>query len=436
MRLLIYVPLLTSRVEYAFQLLFGSALSLAYEFTSDESFFRRSAGPRLNYSEKPLVDGELWLPAGPLLGERGIRPLSPDAFLAEGLPAFFAQSAPGAALPFDLPALAFFLASRYEEYLPFHPDRLGRFPASESFAYRQGFLQQPLVNQWALHLADLLRQRFPGLNIKQPAYHFQPTYDVDLAWAYQHRPAWRLVLASLRDSLTGQWPAFKERAAVLTGRRSDPFYTFDYLKRLHQQYQLTPLYFFLLGNAGTYDKSIRHTVPAFRQLIRKIAQGATVGIHPSFRSNSSAMRLEKEIRRLEAITDRKVLDSRQHFLMLRFPHTYTQLLETGVRNDYSMGFADAPGFRASMATPFPWYNLEKERMESLKVFPFAAMDVTLRQYQRLAPEQAFLQLCRLSDTVRKVGGDFITLWHNSSFSVHHGWCGWREVYEKIVSYAR
>lgn len=436
MRLLAYVPSITPRVAYAFRLLFGHAVALDYELTTDRAYYLTVSGPRLNYSSRPVAEGEAWLPAGPLLWEQGLSGCYPDVFTAEGLPAFFRQEAPGALLPFDLPALAFFMASRYEEYLPFRPDGLGRFPASESLAGRNGFLEQPLVNQWAFLLAALLEQRFPGLVIRRPAYRFCPTYDVDMAWAYRHRPLWRLALASLRSLLAGRWAETIERFAVLTRQRDDPFFTFDDLHQLHQRYALSPAFFLLLGKPGKYDNNIRPGLPAFQELIRNLGQQGELGIHPSFRSNTAPAQLEKEVRRLETITGNTVNNSRQHFLMLHFPVTYNRLTDIGIRNDYSMGFADAVGFRAGLATPYPWYNLEKECTEPLMIHPFAAMDVTLRQYMGLGPEAAFGQLCRLADAVRAVGGHFTTLWHNSSFSVHHGWGGWREVYEKMLSYAR
>jgi hypothetical protein len=438
MELLIYTTALTPRVEYAFHLLFASALKLPYAFTADPEAYRTTTQPRLNYSPMPVAEGELWLPAGPLLWEQGIKEQGVAVFEHEGLPAFFrCEGASGAALPFDLPALAFFLASRYEEYLPFEADSLGRFPAQASLAYRHGFLQQPLINQWARRLAGLLQNRFSALDVQWPPYRFQPTYDIDMAWAYRYRPLWLMAGASLRDLLKGQWGALRERLFVLAGRQQDPFFTFNYLQQLHQEHDLSPAFFFLLGDRGPYDKNIKTTIPAFRQLLRQLAgQAAQAGLHPSFRANTQAGQLETEARRFEQITGQPLRHSRQHFLMLRFPHTYARLLSVGVHHDYSMGFADAVGFRAGLVTPFPWYRLDEERIEPLLIHPFAAMDTSLRKYMGLNPEAALAQLCALADAVRETGGDFTTLWHNSSFSVHHGWLGWQEVYEKAVSYAR
>ena len=43
-------------------------------------------------------------------------------------------------LPFDIFAASFFLVSRYEEYLEYQPDEYGRYQASSSLAFKNGFL--------------------------------------------------------------------------------------------------------------------------------------------------------------------------------------------------------------------------------------------------------------------------------------------------------
>lgn len=436
MKLLAYVPSLSPRVQYAFRILFRSCLKASYELTANRKAYLAADGPRLNYSSAPIAEGELWLPAGPLLWEQSIRPQATEVFQHNGLPAFFRQEATGAAFPFDLPALAFFLASRYEEYLPFSADALERFPASQSLAHREGFLEQPLVNQWALQLGKALKQRFPELELDYPDYRFLPTLDIDMAWAYRHRPLWLNLAGTLRDLATARWGLAYERWACLLGNRPDPFDTFSYLRELHRSEGLSALYFFLLGDYGKYDKNLPVNNPAFRKLAARVADTRNVGLHPSYRSNYKEGQLRKEVRRLKQITGENVHRSRQHFLILRFPETYRRLLAEGIQEDYTMGYADGVGFRAGMATPFSWYDLEAEQMQALKIFPFAAMDVALRRYMALPPEQALARLEELCRQSRAVGGIFITLWHNSSFAEKHGWEGWKPIYEKILAYAR
>ena len=95
-----------------------------------------------------------------------------------------------------------------------------------------------------------------------------------------------------------------------------------------------------------------------------------------------------------------------------------------------MGYADEIGFRASIALSFRWYDLENETVTDLQIFPFQAMDVTLKEYLNLSPDDAFLALNKLKNATQDVDGQLITLWHNSSFG--DDWKGWKEMYENFL----
>jgi hypothetical protein len=64
------------------------------------------------------------------------------------------------------------------------------------------------------------------------------------------------------------------------------------------------------------------------------------------------------------------------------------------------------------------------------------MDATLNLYMNLSPEAAVQKVKELVDETRKVGGVFISLWHNETLSDEKQWKGWRAVYEEIIRIAR
>lgn len=435
MKLIVYSPEITPRLEYTAEILFQRLLKAGYILTSHRETFLSSHLPRINYSQNRLSEQEVFLPAGKLLFERGAREIPVGMTKVNGLPAFFQSTRPGCDVPFDLLALVFFLVSRYEEYLPFARDVHGRFRAEESIAFREGFLDKPLVDLWARQLRRLILDRYPRFEFPKTSYSFQPTFDVDLAWAYRHRPWWLTVASSLRDLTMGDLPRLRERIAVLQRRAEDPFFTFPYLRELHSRYEQTPIFFFLLGNFGGYDRNVDYHNPELQQLIRQTAKGCPVAIHPSYRSNEKNGRLEEEIRRFNAITGTEARRSRQHFLKLELPGTYRRLIRAGIQEDYTMGYASHIGFRASTATPFPWYDLDNEKATGLMVFPFQAMDVTLKKYLGLSAQEALSKLRLLIQATREVDGTFCTIWHNSSFSKIDGWAEWKQVYEALVEEA-
>jgi hypothetical protein len=132
------------------------------------------------------------------------------------------------------------------------------------------------------------------------------------------------------------------------------------------------------------------------------------------------------------VLGQKPIASRQHFVLLTLPDTYRRLLELGIKEDYSMGFASFPGFRAGTSLPFRFYDLREECETGLLIHPFQAMDVTLQQYLRLTPGEATARIEALIRKIKAVRGTFTSLWHNESLSGQGIWKGWREVFERMV----
>jgi hypothetical protein len=169
-------------------------------------------------------------------------------------------------------------------------------------------------------------------------------------------------------------------------------------------------------------------------LIKLLSDYADVGIHASYASNDTPDLLKKEVNRLSDVLNREITRSRQHFLRLEIPNTYHTLLNLDIHNDYSMGFASQPGFRAGTCDAFPFYDLEMEAETPLMIHPFVFMEGTLADYLRLTPEDGLNYIYRLIDEVKAVDGAFISLWHNESLGGQGRWEGWPEVYEKMIAY--
>jgi hypothetical protein len=146
-----------------------------------------------------------------------------------------------------------------------------------------------------------------------------------------------------------------------------------------------------------------------------------VGLHPSYGSNTKTNQLQKEYNDLKNLISYPLKRSRQHFLKVSFPETYSNLIQIGIEKEYSMGYAEATGFRASTARHFLWYNLALERTEQLRIYPFQLMDVTLFNYLKQSSQQALNDFEHIKKQIETYGGNLITIWHNSSFDEKEGW---------------
>ena len=67
--------------------------------------------------------------------------------------------------PFDIFSAVFYLLSRYEEYLPHKKDMYGRYAHENSLAFKEGFLNLPLINIWLEDFKNVLKKKFPSLII-------------------------------------------------------------------------------------------------------------------------------------------------------------------------------------------------------------------------------------------------------------------------------
>lgn len=430
---MLYSPDVSERLRYITSYLFEELWQETLLITSDRERYAQGSGIGINYSASAIREQEVQIYPHTLLSEQGVQEQTLSSGLFQGVPTCFAVP-PGSALPFDPLAASFFVLSRYEEYLPYEADGHGRYPAALSWAYRNGALSRPIIWEWLKLLAATIQTKFPQWRPARTAasYQFAPTYDIDISWAFRFR-GWRGWARAAIEALRFDGRMWRGRLRSWFDATQDPFFTFPALQKLHQDSGLRPVVFWLVADRSKHDINPRVSLRAFQELIRQVATWSDSGLHPSYMGGQSTAGIQKEKKRLESVLDSTIVKSRQHFLRLSLPDTYRALRKAGIKSDYSMGFAAQAGFRAGTTEPFWWYDLSAEQVTKLRVHPFAVMDVTLKQYLAMQPEEAQNYLRDLQAYCRREGLQFCTLWHNSSFSDLHGWEGWQAVYWSLFS---
>ncbi len=422
-KLILYAPKITPRLDYIANTLFTEI-----KLTDSKILFQEFSGVKVNYSEDHFsFDVFQIMPYG-LLEEVSITDYQPNCFLWQEEKTFFAT---GGDLPFDILAASFFLLSRYEEYGTHEKDNYGRYAHTNSIAYREGFLNKPLINIWLSHLVKILQARFPNENWLpvQPVFRFIPTYDIDEAYCYLHQPVWKNVLGFYKDLLLGKFHKVVERGNVYTGKAPDPFDTFNWLSELHKKFSLQPIYFFLtILKRGTYDRNLPAKNKALHNLYAGIASNNLFGIHPSWQSGTEEALLQKEIKCLNSITKIQITHSRFHYLRFNLPHSLRRLCKEGITDDFSMAYGAINGFRASYALPFKWYDLELEQATDLVMHPFCFMEASSFFHQGFSADEARAEMQYYYNMVKNVNGEFITLFHNHFLTEQQEWIAWRNMY--------
>ena len=426
--ILIYTPKITSRITYITRYIFEDILKVTVEITDNLDEFKVYQGPKINYSFE-YTDAIRIFPH-PFLLKQEVSPVEVEVIRDNGIPLLFPQEGESD-FKFDPFSAAFYMISRYEEYLIKDRDEHGRFKASSSLAFKHKFNEMPVVNYWADMLKECLEYKYPWYVFPPLKFQFIPSIDVDIAYAYRGRSLLR-TLASAAYNIFNIQDQIQRWNTLILGK-PDPFDTFGLFREWHKKYTLDTLYFIHVGKYGGHDRCISPNNPLMSKLIKEISSEYEVGIHPSYGSNSQLPVIKDEMETLATVSGKSVSRSRQHFLRFDITKTYPVLIECGIKEEYSMGWAEMPGFRAGTCTPFNFYNVNKEEETGLKVYPFTFMDGNWIHYMNSNPDLAVDEIGKLVDTVKKVNGTLITIWHNLSISEIKIWKGWRNIYPTMLT---
>jgi hypothetical protein len=98
--------------------------------------------------------------------------------------------------------------------------------------------------------------------------------------------------------------------------------------------------------------------------------------------------------------------------------------------DSSLGYPESPGFRCGVCYSFSVFDIIKRKTLALMERPLLLMDVSLKQYLSLSPREAIEKTRTIFEQVDNHQGDFVFLWHNSSFE--RDWKEYEVVFEHIL----
>ena len=429
----VHIGHVTPRARHAVRQVLCDMLGWEVRFVDDSEAFAATTGLKLAYSKDPFPRALHILPHG-WLDQSTMDPIDPALAIINEHPCLFPVD--GGDLLFDPFAASFFLLSRFEEWSPMPKDEHGRPVTKALHAARHGYLDRPVVDEWALQLAARWREVDPGAPDPQRAYKQAITVDLDNGLKYGGRPMWRSFGSCVRDLLKGQWSDVKERVDVLRGIAPDPFLIDDELKARFRSGSDEVKFFVLAAARGTWDHAVPVGHPAYAKALRDLTSWAIVGLHPSYFSSEREGLTARERNALQHVIGKDITATRQHFLRLRVPDTLRELETLGIKEEHSFGVHDRLGFRCGTCTPYRWYDLQQERSTELMIHPFTVMDNTLRDKLGLSPEEAVQRVRSMIAAVKRVNGTFTGLWHESFLARTGKHSAWRAAILRIIEGAR
>ena len=265
------------------------------------------------------------------------------------------------------------------------------------------------------------------------------THDVDIPWRWT-RIGVRGAGARLKEAVAARHvSAAAHEARALAAlpvhrlRGTDPNWSFDRVLSLERERNARSTFFVMAGHGHLADGPSPETYERLRpRLVATVERGAgELALHGSYAAAEDEGALAAEKARLETLAG-QVRGQRYHYLRVR-PHANLAALERlGFAYDTSLGFPDAPGFRAGIAHPFRPWDLDAGRPLDLVEIPLALMDVSFDdRYLGLSARRAEARIIALVEWAAQHGGGFAVLWHTDRFDRWTA-AGWDRLYARLI----
>jgi hypothetical protein len=326
---------------------------------------------------------------------------------------------------FDLLAYSFYLLARCDEYFPENFDQLGRFQSSGCIQVQWSGVSVAYLDEWRAQLIGAL-----GLSeVRIPKR--QLTVDIDSPFAFQYKSPIKQFAGFFRDVIQYKWDWVSRRIQVALGG-DDPYNTYSDIQLYCSKVQFDLIYFVLCAKRGEWDRGMELEQKMGWETLFSLIKNEPWGWHPSVQGHQDDSLFFEELNRLEKAKGEKIRASRFHYLKQSMPQSPRRLLALGIEFDYTMGFADAVGYRAGTSRSFPWFDWENGCATTLVMVPFWGMDVTLKKYLQLTPAIACEKVLEAKQYAAVNQCDWRMIWHNESVNDWSEWKGWRIVFEQFL----
>lgn len=348
-------------------------------------------------------------------------------------------------LGLDIFGSAFFMLSRYEEAVSRQRDRHDRFPASASLAFREGFLERPIIDEYVEILWFAMKRLWPQAKRRRHEYRALISCDVDRPYhpgATSLRSMARAAAGGIvrTGSLSGMLGPVQNYLGWRCGDfRHDPYYfTVDWMMDANEKAGNVMMFNFIPETTDpAYDGRCSLVDPAVAAMLKRVAlRRHEIGVHPGYHSYLSLERTLSGLNELRkalsgAGITQQITGGRNHYLRwsTRTPAIWNA---AGLRYDSTLGYSDHIGFRCGTCREYPMFDLHDRQALDLRQRPLLCMDRTLTAYMGYGFTYAALErMNKLKSAAKKMQGTFSLLWHNSVLESGNA----RDIYREAIDNA-
>ena len=348
----------------------------------------------------------------------------------------------GFEINYDFLGLMYWMFNRIEEIDQTNLDSHERFSARSSHAFKNNYLERPIVDEWIIILKQVINLLWPKLDLVDGEFEIMPSHDVDVVSRYRFANPYHFVKRAIVDTIKyhdfsssffAPWIYFS-RGNQLS--KYDRYNNFDWIMDQSELYDLTSTFYFMCGRSNSkFDSEYEPGHPIIRNLMRKIySRGHKIGLHPSYNCFNDSNLLIREKKRLLKIFDEEGikqdhLSSRMHYLRWKHPNTLLGIERAGINFDNTLSYADYAGFRCGTCNEYPAFDPITDKILDVRIRPLIAMEHTIKNYMRLGlSREAFDKFSQLKNACKLAKGKFTLLWHNNQLATNAD----QDLYSSII----
>lgn len=401
-----------------------------------------SASPDLYYGFDPLIGrtARVWIrPEWEAFTSRH----PPQLTLMNDVPVLHQGDAPLTLVDRNRIEFDMLLASAYwttlaSEQQATHRDSHRRVPANASLLGANDLLHRPPLHSYCNLLSRLLWPSGAPSTLlpRWPNGHKWAallTHDVDLP---ERAPISRSLLKELirPRSLCRRDAFYALRAEImrhglfeclLAGPTKRREWDFGRLCEQERRSGIRSAYYFAtinrrIGHDCDVDYDIR--LPRYQHLLDSLRDnGFEIGLHAAYSTISNQPNVVDQLNRLTSPTRQNVRGIRHHYLQLDHDDPMRTLRDhaaAGLTYDSTIGFNDAPGFRAGINLPFHPFHSGTAAMNGFIELPMTLADMHLPHHDTaVAMDSVRSHL----ECARALGGLAVLNWHVGHSQTHPGW---------------
>lgn len=322
----------------------------------------------------------------------------------------------------DSLATLVFMANYFQEYAIDARDDIGRMPFSATYQAKYGIEREDTCLK---HFKAFLEEHHLGKWKDCPSRLFVSHDNDGLFRSFKQDGLFALRRGRLDWLL---------RIVFSEAMRKPRWFNMDRIMDINDAYDLKSTFFWLVEQGDVYleNRKLRNSDysiddPRIQRLMKRIeSRGFEQGLHKSI----SSLGFKEEIAKLPF----SCRANRNHFLRLRLPEHFQEMEESGLKLDFSVGFAEEFGLRNNYALPYRPYDLHQMKTLSVVYVPLMIMDTTNWTYKQYSMAEFRDKAVALIEEHDK-NAVISILWHNKYFT-DMKFDGYLDVYRTLLKLCR